>query len=102
MANELAGKSVIVTGAANGFGLAVARRFVRAGASVVMADHEEAKLDSEVAALTSEEFDGRAIAFVGDLREKLSMTNLIAATIDANDGIDILVNAARLLLPSDP
>ncbi|HPG22352.1 MAG TPA: SDR family NAD(P)-dependent oxidoreductase, partial [Amaricoccus sp.] len=42
MANELAGKSVIVTGAANGFGLAVARRFVRAGASVVMADHEEA------------------------------------------------------------
>ena len=102
MANELAGKSVIVTGAANGFGLAVARRFVRAGASVVMADHEEAKLDSEVAALTSEEPDGRAIAFVGDLREKLSMTNLIAATIDANDGIDILVNAARLLLPSDP
>lgn len=102
MANELAGKSVIVTGAANGFGLAVARRFVRAGASVVMADHEEAKLDSEVAALTSEELDGRAIAFVGDLREKLSMTNLIAATIDANDGIDILVNAARLLLPSDP
>jgi 7-alpha-hydroxysteroid dehydrogenase len=102
MANELAGKSVIVTGAAHGFGLAIARRFVRAGAAVVMADHEEAKLASEVAALTDEGLDGRAIAFVGDLREKLSMTNLMAATIDANDGIDILVNAARLLVPSDP
>lgn len=102
MANELAGKSVIVTGAANGFGLAIARRFVRAGASVVMADTEEAKLGAEVATLTGEGLDGRAIAFVGDLREKLSMTNLMAATIDANDGIDILVNAARVLLSSDP
>lgn len=100
--NGLSGKSVIVTGAARGIGLAIARRFVRAGASVTLADMDEERLEDEVAALEGEGFEGRAQAFYGDLREKLSMTNLMAATLDAYDGIDVLINAGRLLLPSDP
>ncbi len=102
MASGLSGKSVIVTGAANGVGLATARRFVRAGAKVMMADMSEAKLETEVETLASEGFDGRAEAFVGDLREKLSQTNLMAATLDAFEGIDVLVNAGRLLVAADP
>lgn len=102
MSNGLDGRSVIVTGAAHGIGLAIARRFVRAGASVMMADINEEKLEAEVETLGAEGFDGRAHAFVGDLREKLSMTNLMAATLDATDGIDVLVNASRLLLAGDP
>jgi 7-alpha-hydroxysteroid dehydrogenase len=102
MAKEFAGKSVIVTGAARGIGLAVARRFVRAGASVVCADLDEGRLLREVATLEESGYDGRAQAFVGDLREKLSMTNLVAATLEANDGIDVLVNASRVLVASDP
>ena len=45
---------------------------------------------------------GRAQGFAGDLREKLSMNNLAAATLDAYDGIDGLVNANRVLVASDP
>ena len=101
MANGLAGKSVIVTGAANGIGLATARRYVRAGASVMMADIDETKLETEVEGIDAEGFDGRAQAFVGDLREKLSMNNLMAATLDAFEGIDVLVNAGRLLRAGD-
>jgi 7-alpha-hydroxysteroid dehydrogenase len=102
MGRELGGKSVIVTGAARGLGLAVARRFVRAGASVTMADMDETRLAREVEAIGAAGLDGRAQAFFGDLREKLSMANLMAATIDAYEGIDILVNAGRLLVASKP
>ena len=102
MVNWLSGKAVIVTGAARGVGLAVARRFVRAGALVTMADMDEKLLEQEVEALGREGGEGRALAFAGDTREKLTMTNLVAATIDAWERIDVLVNAGRLLVASDP
>lgn len=102
MANGLSGKSVIVTGAARGVGLAIARRFVRAGASVMMADANEDRLEVEAENLTSEGFEGQALTFHGDLREKLAIANLMAATIDAHEGIHVLVNAARLMVSSDP
>ena len=98
----LSGKAVIVTGAARGVGLAVARRLVRAGALVTMADMDEKLLEQEVEALGREGGEGRALAFAGDTREKLTMTNLVAATIDAWERIDVLVNAGRLLAASDP
>ena len=102
MGNPLTGKSAIVTGAAHGVGLAISRRFVKAGATVMMADIDEARLETAVETLASEGLDGTAIAFVGDLREKLAMTNLVAATMEASERVDVLVNAARLLTASDP
>jgi len=102
MANGLAGKSAIVTGAAHGIGRAVAVRFVKAGASVMMADIDEDSLEAEAETIGSAGYDGRAQIFHGDLREKLAMTNLMAATIDAFDGVHVLVNAARSLVSSDP
>ena len=100
MATTLSGKSVIVTGAANGVGLAIARLFVASGANVLLADMDEEKLEAEVAALESE--PGNAAKFAGDLREKLTVNNLLASTIDAFERVDILVNASRQVLPSDP
>ena len=100
MSVSILGKAAIVTGAANGVGLAISRHFIQQGANVVLADMDEESLKSEVASLGSEK--GKAIAFSGDLREKLTQANLLSATIDEFDRVDILVNASRQFLTSDP
>lgn len=86
-------KSCIVTGAANGVGLAIARRFAEAGAHVTLADMDEENLQAETESLREA---GHSVqAFAGDLRQKLTIANLLSATIDAYDRIDVLVNASR-------
>lgn len=100
MSFSIAGKTAIVTGAANGVGLAISRHFIENGANVMMADRDEERLRAEVDETTEE--DGTARIFSCDLREKLSQANLLSATIDAFDRVDILVNASRQVMPTDP
>ncbi|MDG1117794.1 MAG: SDR family oxidoreductase [Flavimaricola sp.] len=100
MSFSIAGKTAIVTGAAHGVGLAIARHFVDQGANVVFADRDEAALEREVGQLAGEE--GPVRIFAGDLREKLTITNLLSLTHDAFDRIDILVNASRQVMTTDP
>ena len=101
MGISLNGKSAIVTGAANGVGLAIARVFVSAGANVVLSDMDEDNLTHETNIL-AEKNEGKVLAFCGDLREKLTIKNLLASTIDNFSSVDILINASRQVLTSDP
>ncbi|MFP7570886.1 SDR family NAD(P)-dependent oxidoreductase [Marivita sp. S2033] len=100
MSFSIEGKTAIVTGAANGVGLAIARHFVNQGANVMFADIDEARLSHECGAITEDE--GNIRYFAGDLRERLTLANLLSATIDAFDRVDILINGSRQVLPSDP
>jgi 7-alpha-hydroxysteroid dehydrogenase len=103
MTYSIAGKTAIVTGAARGIGLAIARHFVDQGARVMLADPDEAALSAELAALAGPGGDAsNARAFCGDLRKRLTLANLLSATLDAFERVDILVNAHRVILPSDP
>ena len=99
MSFSIEGKTAIVTGAANGVGLAIARHFARNGANVMFADMDEARLQHEIGEVTDE---GNIRYFAGDLRERLTLANLLSATIDAFDRVDILVNGSRQIVPSDP
>ena len=101
MSFSISGKTAIVTGAANGIGLAVARHFADQGANVMFADMDEASLTKEVGKAAAEE-DTNIRCFAGDLREKLNQANLLSATIDAFERVDILVNANRQVLTTDP
>ena len=99
MSFSIAGKTAIVTGAANGIGLAIGRQFAEKGANVMFADMDEARLIDELGEHVE---DSNVRYFAGDLREKLTIANLLSATIDAFDQVDVLVNGARQVIPSDP
>lgn len=100
MSLSIQGKTAIITGAANGVGLAIARHFIERGAKVMLADRDEARLADAVGDFVKEE--SRVRYFAGDLRERLTVANLLSATIDAFDRVDILVNASRQVMSSDP
>lgn len=100
MSLSVAGKVAIVTGSAHGIGRAVARLLADRGARVMCADYDEKAL---IAELGEEAYsEGPVRWFACDLRKKLSISNLMSATVDAFDRVDILVNAARAMAVSDP
>lgn len=91
-----AGKSLIVTGAAAGIGLAVARRFAREGGHVVAVD---------LVPPAAEDFDATeslpgALQFVeADVTDSATIEGLAADLVAATGGIDVLVNNAALTPP---
>lgn len=104
MSLSIQGKTAIITGAANGVGLAIARHFADHGANVICADMDEGKLIEEWGENPDPDAEEASNTryFAGDLREKLTIANLLSATIDAFDRVDILINASRQVLTSDP
>jgi 7-alpha-hydroxysteroid dehydrogenase len=98
MSFSVKGKTAIVTGAASGIGLAIARHLADKGANVVCADVDEKNLVEEFGDAPE---DGNVRIFAGDLRQRLTIANLVSATIDAFEQVDILVNAARKVEVTD-
>ncbi len=95
MSFSVEGKTAIVTGAANGIGLAIARHLLESGANVMFADMDEDRLKDELA---DDADSDTAAFFAGDLRERLTLANLMSATIEKFDRLDILVNASRQMV----
>ena len=85
---DLAGKSVIVTGASSGIGASTARLLHAAGACPVLAARRADRL-----AELSKELDG-ALAVPTDVTDPAQVRDLVAATLDRHQRIDGLVNNA--------
>jgi len=67
----------------------------------MLADMDEVALADEVEALGGGS-EGNVRSFAGDLRKKLTQANLLSATIDAFERVDVLVNASRQTVTTDP
>ena len=92
---SLGGKTAIITSAAQDVGRVLAQRFLDADARVMLADSDERALASAEAALDG---DGDRLArFPYVAQDRLSIANLIAATIDRFEQIDVLVNGAQTI-----
>ncbi|MEF7614886.1 SDR family oxidoreductase [Aquincola sp. MAHUQ-54] len=90
----LAGRRVLVTGAARGLGLAFAQCIARAGGRVVLADILGDLLQTEVQALRTAGADAHAV--VADLGDPASVTACAEAAVQALGGLDGLVNNAAI------
>jgi 2-dehydro-3-deoxy-D-gluconate 5-dehydrogenase len=89
---DLSGKVAVVTGAAQGFGFACARRLAEAGAAVVLADLREDRLHAAGARLTAA---GRNVATtVADVSQEGDVAELVAAALAEFGRVDVLVNNA--------
>lgn len=98
MSLSVQGKTAIVTGAGRGIGLAIAQHLAARGANVVFADGDEEALQQAI----SDHDEAKVRRFAGDMSQRLAMANLLSATLDAFDRVDILVNAHRFVRASDP
>jgi len=84
---------VVVTGAAQGLGLSIARKFADAGAIVFMTDVQAAKLEAAAAAVASSGARVHAVAVDG--ADPVALADLRAAIArDAGGRLDVLVNNA--------
>jgi hypothetical protein len=100
--STLKGKTLFITGASRGIGLAIARRAARDGANIVIAAKSAVanpKLPGTIhsAAAEIEAAGGQALPLQVDIREEESVTAAVAAAADRFGGIDILVNNASAI-----
>ena len=88
----LAGRAVIVTGAAQGVGKGIAGALLERGAAVLAVDVNDATLGATAAEFAP--FGQRCVPLVADLRAAASPDVIVAAALDAFGRVDALVNNA--------
>jgi len=90
----LRGRVAIITGAAQGIGLGIARAFAASNVKVLLLD-KNAEVEKEAGKLQQEGLDATAIIF--DVTNEDAITKLVADVMDKFEAVDILVNNAGIL-----
>jgi NAD(P)-dependent dehydrogenase (short-subunit alcohol dehydrogenase family) len=92
------GKVVLISGAGHGIGRGTARRFAREGATVVVAEIDEAA--GQATADSLGELGGKGLFVPTDVTKKEQCTGAVARTVEEFGRLDVLVNNASRLSPN--
>jgi len=96
------GKTIFITGASRGIGLAIALRFAKDGANIVIAAktaEENPKIPGTIYSAAEEvkAAGGNALAVVCDIRSEEAVRDSVQRAVDTFGGIDVLVNNASAI-----
>src|SRR3989337_893269 len=94
---DLKGKTALVTGGNGGMGLGIAKGLAQAGAKVALAGRNEGKNQGAL-----KELGAQAIAVSGDVNDPAAVKRMVAETVKAFGGLDILVANAGINLRKPP
>lgn len=99
---SLKGKTLFITGASRGIGLAIALRAARDGANIAIVSksaepHPKLPGTIHTAAAEIERAGGQALPLAVDIRNETAVADAVAATVDRFGGIDICVNNASAI-----
>ena len=92
---SLDGRSAVVTGAASGIGAAIALAYAEAGAQLVLADLNEARLSAQADVCRAYGADVHTV--IADVGEEAGANRIVDSCIEMYGSIDILVNNAGIL-----
>jgi len=95
---DLKNKNAVITGAAQGFGFAISKRFASSGANLFLIDKDETELN--IAKETNEIKNSVSQTYVGDITNFEEIESTINSIIQNYSNIDIFVNNAGIAGPS--
>ncbi|MNS12858.1 putative oxidoreductase [compost metagenome] len=94
MTDNIAGKTVVITGASSGMGAAAARHLAAKGAAVVLGARRSDRIDALVAEII--ESGGKAVAVATDVTKREDLQRLVGAAVETGR-IDVLINNAGVM-----
>jgi NAD(P)-dependent dehydrogenase (short-subunit alcohol dehydrogenase family) len=96
MDRRLEGKVAIITSAGAGIGEAIAHKFAKEGASVIVNGLPDDPINEVAEAIRH--YGGKAVVYAGDISQEFHAKNCIQTAINAYGKLDILINNAGVFL----
>lgn len=93
MNSRFKGQTVVITGAASGIGVVIARHFADAGANLVLSDIDEKRLGTAADDISRSDVQ-RPVVRAGDLSREDVAGGVVKAAVEAFGTLDVLVNNA--------
>lgn len=100
-AGRVEGKTIIVTGAAQGFGEGIARELMKEGANIVVADLNDVTGEATAASFNEIAVNNKAIFVKTNVADMDSLNSLIAATICNFGALDAFISNAGVVRAGD-